>query len=164
MRHRCCPSSALCWSPKHSYKADDRTRLYTEKVYYCCSSSNPNSRTWITLGKHALPTWKRYAVELPSPGGGWGIFTHVSNPKGLFCTWKSLRWLRLHHLEMQSLACKGKLGPCHCTVEIHIWDPNRAIHMGTSLAPGFKNSLYERPGAGHFATSGCQSTEGLKNC
>ncbi len=49
------PSSALCRPPGPSYKADDRTWLYKEKVDYCCSSSNPNSRTWITLGKHALP-------------------------------------------------------------------------------------------------------------
>ncbi len=44
------PSSALCRPPDPSYKADDRTGLYTEKVNYCCSLSNPNSRTWITLG------------------------------------------------------------------------------------------------------------------
>ncbi len=28
---------------------------YTEKVDYCCPLSNPNSRTWITLGKCTLP-------------------------------------------------------------------------------------------------------------
>ncbi len=44
------PSSALCRPPDPSYKADDRTGLYTEKVNYCCSLSNPNSRTWVTLG------------------------------------------------------------------------------------------------------------------
>ncbi len=44
------PSSALCRPPDPSYKADDRTGLYTEKVNYCCSLRNPNSRTWITLG------------------------------------------------------------------------------------------------------------------
>ncbi len=49
-RHRSCPSSALCRPPDPSYKADDRTGLYTEKVNYCCSLSNPNSRTWVTLG------------------------------------------------------------------------------------------------------------------
>ncbi len=33
--------------------------------------------------------------------------------------------------------------------------------MGTSLTPDFKNSLAERPGAGHFATSGRRSAGGL---
>ncbi len=33
--------------------------------------------------------------------------------------------------------------------------------MGTSLTPGFKNSLAERPGAGCSATSGHRSARGL---
>lgn len=48
------PSSALCRPPDPSYKADNRTGLYTEKVDYSCSLQ-PNSRTWITLGKCAIP-------------------------------------------------------------------------------------------------------------
>ncbi len=33
--------------------------------------------------------------------------------------------------------------------------------MGTSLTPDFKNSLAERPGVGHSATSERRSAEGL---
>ncbi len=58
------PSSALCRPPDPSYKADDRTGLYTEKVNYCCSLSNPNSRTWITLG--SVPSaWKGFRLHRP---------------------------------------------------------------------------------------------------
>ncbi|XP_016419412.1 melanophilin-like, partial [Sinocyclocheilus rhinocerous] len=40
-------------------------------------------------------------------------------------------------------------------------DPNRVIHMGTSLTPDFRKSLAERSGAGRSATSGRRSAGGL---
>ncbi len=40
-----------------------------------------------------------------------------SNPIGPYCTWKSLRWLRLRHLETAERGLPGKHGPSKCTVE-----------------------------------------------
>ncbi len=48
------PSSALCRPPDPSYKADDRTGLHREGRLLLFLEQ-PNSRTWITLGKCALP-------------------------------------------------------------------------------------------------------------
>ncbi len=59
-------SSALCRPPDPSYKAGDRTGLYTEKVNYYCSLRNPNSKTWITLD---YTIWKRHTAETPHPRG-----------------------------------------------------------------------------------------------
>ncbi len=63
------PSSALCRPPDPSYKADDRTGLYTEKVNYCCSLSNPNSRTWITLGSVPFCLEEAHCGVTSSRGG-----------------------------------------------------------------------------------------------
>ncbi len=70
---------------------------YTEKVNYCCPSSNPNSRTWITLGKCALLLERgTLRSHLLPEGVKWHLLTW-SNPVGPYCTWNSLRWLRVHH-------------------------------------------------------------------
>ncbi len=109
-------SSALCRPPGPSYKADNRTGLYTEKVNYCCSYSNPNNRTWITLEKHALPLGRGTLWSHLLPEGVKWHLLMWSNPVGPYCL-LSLRWLRLHHWRRQNVVCQGKHSSSKNTVE-----------------------------------------------
>ncbi len=112
--------------PGPSYKADNRTGFYTEKVDYC-SLSNPNSRTWITLGKHALPPGRDTLRSHLLPEGVTWHSLMWSNPVGPYCTWKYLRWLRLHHLETAELGLQGNTALVSVPMEITYGIPTGSL-------------------------------------